>query len=80
MEYRENGTRYKNYKKWCVLKNNPYDYENDGLIKHLMSHNITSTNNHVLRVILTYFEKTLVYLLKYVDILKNFKNYHWKNR
>ena len=80
MEYRENGTRYKYYKKWEVRKNAPYNYEDDGLIRHIMSNKIAYSENHILKVMRTAFEKSIVYVLKYVDRLRNFKNYHWKNR
>jgi hypothetical protein len=33
-----------------------------------------------LRILLNYLESSLVFLMKYVDVLKNFKNIHWKNR
>ena len=80
MEYRENGTRYKDYKKWEDRKNAPYDYEGEGLVRHIMSNKIAYTENRVLKIINVAFEKSLVYVLKYVDRLKNFKNHHWKNR
>ena len=80
MEYRENGTRFKNYCEWESHVQSPYDYERNGLLKHIISRNIVDTKNHVLKAILTYYEKTIVFLLKYVDRLKHFKNYHWKNR
>ena len=80
MEYRDNGTRYENYSEWGSLKNNPYDYKRKGLIRHLLSRTIINTNNETLKIILSYFEQSIIFLLKYVDRLKHFKNYHWKNR
>lgn len=80
MEYRDNGIRYENYSEWDSLKNNPYDYKRKGLIRHLLSRTIINTNNETLKIILSYFEQSIVFLLKYVDRLKHFKNYHWKNR
>lgn len=79
MEYRENGTRYKNYCDWGNT-NQSYNYVKNGLIQHIMSHNIAYTKNKILSSLLIYFEESLIFLLKYVDRLKNFKNYHWKNR
>lgn len=80
MEYRDNGTRYENYPEWDSLKNNPYDYKRKGLIRHLLSKTIMNTNNDTLKIILVYFEQSIIFVLKYVDRLKHFKNYHWKNR
>ena len=80
METRANGTRYINYKLWNKTKNEPYDYENKGLLKRLMSRVIVESENQVTQTILNYYEKSLIFLMKYVDELKNFKNYHWKNR
>lgn len=80
MEYRENGTRYKNYKVWENRMYPAYDYESNGLVQHLMSNRIANTDNKILKVILSYFEGSIIFVLKYVDRLKHFKNYHWKNR
>ena len=80
MEYRENGTRFRDYSSWEDRKYAPYDYEKNGLNKYILSNKITNTNNPVLKFILNYYEKSIVYVFKYIDILKNFKNYHWKNR
>lgn len=80
MIYNENGYRYKEYHKWESTKQTPYNYAANGLLKHIMSHKIVESKNHILRVILTYYEKSIIFLLKYVDQLKHFKNYHWKNR
>lgn len=80
MQYNENGTRYKNYYLWEKRKNNKYDYERNGLLQHILSHKIVNSENPVLRFILGYYEKSIIFLLKYIDELKNFKNYHRKNR
>lgn len=80
MEYRENGTRYKDYRVWQNRKYAPYDYENEGIVQHIMSNRIVDTDNQTLKILLAYFEQSIVYVLKYVDRLKHFKNYHWKNR
>ena len=62
------------------VKNQEYDYKNKGLIQYIMSSKIVNSENHILRTILSYFEQSIIFLLKYVDRLKHFKNYHWKNR
>lgn len=80
MKKRANNTRFKNYYKWESIKNSPYNYERNGLLKHLMPKKIINTNNTTLKMILSYLESTLVFIMRYVDILKNFKNIHWKNR
>ena len=80
MQYKENGTRYKDYCLWENRKNNPYDYERHGLLQHMMSNKIVNSQNSILQFILMYYEKSIIFILKYIDRLKNFKNYHWKNR
>ena len=80
MEYRDNGYRFRNYCEWELTKQTPYNYERNGLLQHILSRNIVSTENKVLKVILSYYEQSIIFLLKYVDRLKHFKNYHWKNR
>lgn len=80
MQYRENGTRYKDYCLWEDKKNSLYDYKRNGLLKHIMSNKIVNSNSSILQFILSYYEKSLMFVMKYVDRLKHFKNYHWKNR
>ena len=80
MKYRENGTRYINYCLWESKKYTPYDYGRNGLLKYIMSNKIVNSDSSILQFILNYYEKSLIYLMKYVDRLKHFKNYHWKNR
>lgn len=79
MKIFENGHRFINNYKWETLKNQPYNYSRDGLLKHIVSHKITESNNKILQQILYYFEYSLVYMLRAADNLKNFKNYNWKN-
>ncbi len=80
MQYKENGTRYKKYYLWEDRKNSPYNYENFGLLRHIISNKIVNTENDILKFVLNYYEKSIFFMLKYVDRLKNFKNYHWRNR
>lgn len=80
MDIRDNNTRYKNYGAWETQIGNPYDYKNKGLIQHILSPSIANSKNKVLRIILGVYEGSIIKLLNYVDYLKNFKNYHWKNR
>lgn len=80
MEIRNNGTRFFNYDKWEIIKNEPYNYIKNGLLNHIMSKQIVNTTNPVLKVVLQYVESSLFFVMKYTDVLKNFKNIHWKNR
>lgn len=80
MEIRTNGTRYKRYKNWNKTKYDSYDYEKNGLLKHLMSRKIIESKNNITQFILQYFEKSMIFLMRYIDELKNFKNIHYKNR
>lgn len=80
MEIRNNGTRFYNYDRWEKIKYAPYNYMKYGLLGRIMSPAIVNTNNSALKVLLQFVESSLVFAMKYVDILKNFKNIHWKNR
>lgn len=80
MEVRGNGTRFNNYYKWETVNLTEYDYAKHGLLKHLMSPTILNTSNSLLQVLLKFVESSLVFAMKYTDIIKNFKNIHWKNR
>jgi hypothetical protein len=80
MTYNDNGNRYKHYQHWENVKNAPYDYERYGLLNKIVSNRIYNTTNEYLKIILNYYEKSLVFVMKYVDRLKHFKNPYWKNR
>jgi hypothetical protein len=80
MEYRENGTHFNDYVEWEIILNAPYDYKRKGFLQHVMSNRIVNTDNVILKNVLRYYEQTLINLMQYVDRLKHFKNYHWKNR
>ena len=80
MKYYDNGYRWRDYPDWEKRLNEPYDYTRKGLLTKLMSNKITETDNTVLKMVLSYFEGSMIFLMHYVDILKNFKNAHWKNR
>lgn len=77
---RTNGERYITYKKWSKTANLNYDYESNGILTNIMSKRIIDTTNPILQFILGIVEKSLIFVLKYVDELKNFKNFHYKNR
>lgn len=80
MIYKENGSRFKCYKYWENTKQTPYNYKEEGLLKHIMSKKIVESSNDILQNILTFVEQSLFYLMKYTDGLKHFKDFHWKNR
>lgn len=80
MIIRANGTRYKAYKELSNKLYQPYDYERYGLLNKIVSHQISNSNNETLNVIKLFFEKSLIFLMKYTDFLKNFKNIHYSNR
>ena len=80
MEMRGNGTRFNNYYLWENVHQQEYDYAREGLLKRIMSPTIVNTTNSMLKILLQFVESSLVFVMKYVDILKNFKNIHWNNR
>ena len=80
MEVRQNGTRYLYYDKWETRKDRPYNYAREGLLKRIMSATILETTNPLLRRVLNFFEDSLVFLQKYVDVLAHFKDIHYRNR
>lgn len=80
MKQNVNGNRYKNFYKWETVKNVGYDYERNGLLNKIISSRIVNTTNKHLKMMLDFYETSFIFLMKYVDILKNFKNPCWKNR
>ena len=80
MEARSNGTRFNNYDTWEIVRHTSYDYAKNGLLKHIMSGVIVNSSNPILQIIIQFVETSLMFLMKYVDVLKNFKNIHWRNR
>ena len=80
MEIRENGIRYRNYDNWSKTKQSPYNYDKGGLLKYIISPNIANSKNYITRMILYYYEKSIVYVFKFIDRLKHFKDIHWLNR
>ena len=80
MELNANGHRFNEYHLWEDIKYKSYDYAREGLLKHIMSPVIVNTTNNALKILFQYIESSLIFVIKYTDILKNFKNIHWKNR
>ena len=77
MNIYKTGEKYKGYRTWETRLNTPYDYEKDGLMRHLLSHVILESNNTSLRMMISYIEEVYVKLMKFVERLKNFKNYSY---
>ena len=75
-----NGTRYYDYIEWENRKNIEYNYKRNGLLSKMMSRNIINSKNNILQYIIKFFEESLIFVMSYIDILKHFKNVHWKNR
>lgn len=65
---------------WENTKQTPYDYEREGVVKRIVSKPIANTTNPVLRIILQFYESSIVFTLKSIDYLKHFKDVHWFNR
>lgn len=80
MELNANGHRFNEYHLWEDTKYKSYDYAREGLLKHIMSPVIVNTTNNALKILLQYIESSLIFVMKYTDMLKNFKNIHWRNR
>lgn len=62
---------------WERRKHQPYDYAKKGLLNKILPEVITSTTNPTTARMLDFVEYSLVFLMKYVDVLKNFKDYNW---
>jgi hypothetical protein len=80
MKFYPNGTRYDYIGNYEERLNQPYDYEKNGLVQHIMSARIVNSKNPITAFLVRVFEKNIVMLLKMTDILANFKNPHFKNR
>ena len=78
MEFRPIGTRYEGMGRYDIVKHRPYDYKKKGLLKLVMPAVITDTKNKTTRLILDFVEAVQLFLLSYVDELKQFKNPHFK--
>ena len=74
------GTRYKSFDLYENKLHQPYDYQKYGLVNRILSNKIVNSKNNVLQKILMYYEKSFVFVMKFVDRLKHFKNYNWVNR
>ena len=80
MKVRSNGFHQEYLRFYDRKLHAPYDYKHEGLNKRIMSHKIYNTKNPILKTVLDIYEKNIVFILNYVDILQNIFNYNWKNR
>lgn len=78
MEYRPLGTRYEPVGRYDIIKHQPYNYKKSGLLRLVMPEVITKTTNKTTRLILDFVEAVQLFLISYVDELKQFKNPHWR--
>lgn len=78
MEYRPLGTRYEHIGRYDIVKHKPYNYKKAGLLRSNMPAVITNTKNKTTRIVLDFVEAVQLFLISYVDELKQFKNPHWK--
>jgi len=80
MKIQDNGTYTGNYYVWERKLHQPYDYEHNGLVNRILSHKIHDTSNPFLKYMVDVYERSLVYCMKYIDMLANFINYNKWNR
>lgn len=78
MEYRAPGTKYDYISKCEQSKYAPYDYKNKGILPQVLPKVITQTKNKTTQIVLQLIETTTIFLLKYVDELKYFKNWNYR--
>ena len=78
MEYRALNTRYENLGRYDITRHKPFDYRKLGLLKQVLPKTITSTKNRTTKLILESIEHVFLFLISYVDDLKNFKNPFYK--
>lgn len=79
MEIRPIGSRKRYIKNYEVSNNQAYDYERYGLLNKVLPKVICETKNTSTRAVLRFVEYILVWLMRYVDDLKNFKNWNYKD-
>ncbi len=79
MECRDVNSRYRYYYKYS--KDSKVMAEDVNILKYLMSSNLIENNrNDLLTQLLNFINTGLRFLYKYIDRLKNFKNYLKYNR
>lgn len=77
-EYRPNGTRWEYTKKHQRAKWQPYDYARQGLLNKLLPEHVYNAKNTTTRAVFKFVEDVCVEILKYVDMLRHFKDWNWR--
>lgn len=77
--HHKNGYKWRDYYKYNKEIHRPYDYAREGLLKQLLPQRYIESKNTVFQAALKVIEVPFTFLLKQIDILNNFKNYHWWN-
>lgn len=75
-----NGNRYRTYKYWEAQKNQPYDFEEKGILSKYASPTIYKTKNKILKQVLYAYEQALIMMNKYIELLNNCHNFLKWNR
>lgn len=82
-KYNTDTIKYGYLRKYEILLNQSYDYENEGILNKIMSNKIfiraKKANNNFLLTFLALIDTYLIELLLSIKELKNFKNYLSKN-
>lgn len=76
--YRPNGTRWKYLKQHTRAKHRPYDYEDKGLLVKLLPSQVINTDNTTTKATLAFVEDVLVRMLRYIDVLRYFKDWNYR--
>lgn len=74
MEYRTPGTKYQTLGQHDMVMHEPFNYKKNGLLKQMLPKVITGTKNSTTKLVLEFVEHAMLFLISYVDELKNFKN------
>lgn len=61
-----------------MVMHKPFDYKKHGLLKQMLPKVITNTKNSTTKLVLEFVEHAMIFLISYVDELKNFKNPHFR--
>lgn len=78
MEYRYPGTRYKEMQYFDTAKHLPYDLEGKGLLNKLLPSYVYNTQNIHTKGLIQFIENAAMFLFRYVEELRNFRN--WSRR
>lgn len=75
MKYYPEHKRYAYFKALDDAKHMPYDFEKQGILENCLPEIITKTTNKTTNAILRFTERTFVFICKYIDELKYFKDW-----